>query len=159
MEPVSQRQQRRQFIRVVDHALNADTGATSGTTGDARRRWDYDAVQDLILADLSIDGTKRQVSCRPTKWVLLRPDRKTGQLFRQQLPPVTWASSIDLKTGDRSVSWRPVIRNLANLFRSCPAHWAPITGSQWRSAEDQVGLHSGARSQDGVHQLPPQNSS
>ena len=26
-----------------------------------------------------------------------------------------------------------MIRNLANRFRSCPAHWAAITGSQWRS--------------------------
>ena len=118
-------------------ALNADTGAYvwhyQATPGE---EWDYDAVQDLILADLSIDGTKRQVLMQANKngffYVL---DRKTGQLISaKNFTPVTWASGIDLKTG-RPIE-NPGIRydrELANRFRSCPAHWAPITGSQWRS--------------------------
>ena len=83
-------------------ALNADTGAYvwhyQATPGE---EWDYDAVQDLILADLSIDGTKRQVLMQANKngffYVL---DRKTGQLISaNNFVPVTWASGIDLKTG------------------------------------------------------------
>jgi len=83
-------------------ALNADTGAYvwhyQATPGE---EWDYDAVQDLILADLSIDGTKRQVLMQANKngyfYVL---DRKTGQLISaNNFTPVTWASGIDLKTG------------------------------------------------------------
>jgi hypothetical protein len=69
-------------------ALNADTGAYvwhyQATPGE---EWDYDAVQDLVLADLSIDGTRRQVLMQANKnWVLLRPgpqDRPTD--FGQQL--------------------------------------------------------------------------
>jgi quinohemoprotein ethanol dehydrogenase len=83
-------------------ALNADTGAYvwhyQATPGE---EWDYDAVQDLVLADLSIDGTKRQVLMQANKngffYVL---DRKTGQLISaNNFVPVTWASGIDLKTG------------------------------------------------------------
>ena len=83
-------------------ALNADTGAYvwhyQATPGE---EWDYDAVQDLILADLSIDGTKRQVLMQANKngffYVL---DRKTGELISaNNFTPVTWASGIDLKTG------------------------------------------------------------
>ena len=83
-------------------ALNADTGAYvwhyQATPGE---EWDYDAVQDLILADLSIDGTKRQVLMQANKngffYVL---DRKTGQLISaKNFTPVTWASGIDMKTG------------------------------------------------------------
>jgi quinohemoprotein ethanol dehydrogenase len=83
-------------------ALNADTGAYvwhyQATPGE---EWDYDAVQDLVLADLSIDGTKRQVLMQANKngffYVL---DRKTGQLISaNNFTPVTWASGIDLKTG------------------------------------------------------------
>ena len=118
-------------------ALNADTGAYvwhyQATPGD---EWDYDAVQDLVLADLSIDGTKRQVLMQANKngffYVL---DRKTGQLISaNNFVPVTWASGIDLKTG-RPIE-NPGIRydrNLANRFHRCPAQWAAITGSQWRS--------------------------
>jgi quinohemoprotein ethanol dehydrogenase len=68
-------------------ALNADTGAYvwhhQATPGE---EWNYDAVQDLVLADLSIDGTKRQVLMRPTRMVFFRPgsqDRPTD--FGQQL--------------------------------------------------------------------------
>jgi hypothetical protein len=83
-------------------ALDADTGAYvwhyQATPGE---EWDYDAVQDLVLAELSIDGTKRQVLMQANKngffYVL---DRKTGQLISaNNFVPVTWASGIDLKTG------------------------------------------------------------
>jgi len=64
-------------------AVNADTGSYvwhyQTTPGD---EWDYDAVQDLILADLTIDGTKRQVLMQANKnGFLYVLDRKTGQLI------------------------------------------------------------------------------
>ena len=83
-------------------AVNADTGAYvwhyQCTPGD---EWDFDAVQDLVLADLTIDGTKRQVLMQANKngffYVL---DRKTGQLISaNSFAPNTWASGVDLKTG------------------------------------------------------------
>jgi len=64
-------------------AIKADTGDYvwhyQATPGE---EWDYDAVQQLILADLNIDGAPRQVLMQANKngffYVL---DRKTGQLI------------------------------------------------------------------------------
>ena len=83
-------------------ALNADTGAYvwhyQATPGE---EWDFDAVQQLILADLTIDGTRRQVLMQANKngffYVL---DRRTGKLISAKAyVPVNWASGIDTKTG------------------------------------------------------------
>jgi len=83
-------------------AINADTGNYAwhyqATPGE---EWDFDAVQQLILADLTIEGARRQVIMQANKngffYVL---DRKTGQLISaKNFTPVTWASGIDPKTG------------------------------------------------------------
>jgi len=83
-------------------AVNADTGLYAwhyqATPGE---EWDYDAVQQLILADLTIDGALRQVLMQANKngffYVI---DRKTGQLISaKNFTPVTWASGIDPGTG------------------------------------------------------------
>ena len=83
-------------------AINADTGNYAwhyqATPGE---EWDFDAVQQLILADLTIAGAPRQVIMQANKngffYVL---DRKTGQLISaNNFTPVTWASGIDQKTG------------------------------------------------------------
>jgi len=83
-------------------ALNADTGAYvwhyQATPGD---EWDFDAVQQLILADLDIQGSRRQVIMQANKngffYVL---DRKTGKLISAKtIEPISWAKGIDMKTG------------------------------------------------------------
>jgi quinohemoprotein ethanol dehydrogenase len=83
-------------------AINADTGRYvwhyQATPGE---EWDFDAVQQLMLADLQIDGVQRQVLMQANKngffYVL---DRKNGKLISaKNFTPVTWASGIDLKTG------------------------------------------------------------
>jgi alcohol dehydrogenase (cytochrome c)/quinohemoprotein ethanol dehydrogenase len=83
-------------------AIDADTGGYAwhyqATPGE---EWDFDAVQQLILADLTIDGTARKVLMQANKngffYVL---DRKTGKLISaENFTPVTWASSVDQKTG------------------------------------------------------------
>jgi quinohemoprotein ethanol dehydrogenase len=83
-------------------AISADTGEYvwhyQATPGE---EWDYDAVQQLILADLTIDGMPRQVLMQANKngffYVL---DRKTGQLISaKNFIPITWASGVDQKTG------------------------------------------------------------
>ncbi len=63
--------------------------------------WDYDAVQKMILADLTIDGAPRQVIMQASKngffYVL---DRKTGQLLSaKNFAFVNWATHVDMKTG------------------------------------------------------------
>ncbi len=83
-------------------ALNADTGAYvwhyQVTPGE---EWDYDAVQQLVLADLSIDGRPRKVLMQADKngffYVI---DRATGKLISaKNFIQVNWASGIDAKTG------------------------------------------------------------
>jgi len=63
--------------------------------------WDFDSVQQMILADLTIDGKPRKVIMQANKngfyYVL---DRVTGQFISAQpFSKVTWAKGIDQKTG------------------------------------------------------------
>jgi len=83
-------------------ALNADTGKYvwhyQATPGE---EWDFDAVQQLILADLTIEGKPRKVIMQANKngffYVL---DRRNGQFISAKtFVPINWASGIDAKTG------------------------------------------------------------
>jgi quinohemoprotein ethanol dehydrogenase len=83
-------------------ALHADTGEYAwhyqATPGE---EWDFDAVQQLILADLKIDGKTRHVLMQANKngffYVL---DRKSGRLISAKaIVPVSWAKGVDQKTG------------------------------------------------------------
>ncbi len=63
--------------------------------------WDFDSAEQIILADLRIDGQLRQVLLHAPKngffYVL---DRATGKLLSAKpFVPVTWATGIDLQTG------------------------------------------------------------
>jgi len=63
--------------------------------------WDYDSAEQIILADLSIDGQVRQVLLHAPKngffYVL---DRATGKLLSAKpYTQVTWATGIDMQTG------------------------------------------------------------
>src|ERR1700729_11746 len=83
-------------------ALNADTGEYvwhyQVMPGD---EWDFDAVAQLTLADLTIDGKVRHVLMQSNKngffYIL---DRKTGKLISAKpIMAVNWTSGIDMKTG------------------------------------------------------------
>jgi quinohemoprotein ethanol dehydrogenase len=83
-------------------ALDADTGRYiwhyQTTPNDV---WDYDATQNLVLANLTVDGKPRKVLMQANKngffYVL---DRLTGKLISAgKLGKVTWADHIDLQTG------------------------------------------------------------
>ena len=120
-------------------AIDIDSGRLAWhyqtTPGD---NWDYTAVQQMILADLEIDGELRQVIMQAPKngffYVL---DRKTGEyLSAETYVPVTWASHIDAETG------RPVEDSGAHYVDSPrivspgpagghnwhPMSYSPITG-------------------------------
>jgi quinohemoprotein ethanol dehydrogenase len=63
--------------------------------------WDYDSAEQIILADLKINGQLRQVLLHAPKngffYVL---DRATGKLLSAKpYAHVTWATGIDLQTG------------------------------------------------------------
>jgi len=83
-------------------ALRPDTGEYvwhyQENPGD---EWDYDSAEQIILADLRIDGQLRQVLLHAPKngffYVL---DRATGKLLSAKpFAQVTWATGIDLQTG------------------------------------------------------------
>ena len=83
-------------------ALDADTGAYvwhyQTTPGES---WDYTATQQMILADLTVDGRLRKVIMQAPKngffYVL---DRQTGELISAEpYSKVTWATGVDRKTG------------------------------------------------------------
>src|SRR5580700_2330541 len=87
-------------------AVHVDTGELKWhyqmVPGD---EWDYDSVQQMILADLNVNGKPRKVIMQANKngffYVL---DRLTGEFISgQPFSRVTWAKGIDQKTG------RPII--------------------------------------------------
>ena len=87
-------------------AVHVDTGELKWhyqmVPGD---EWDYDSVQQMILADMNINGRTRKVIMQANKngffYVL---DRITGEFISAQpFSRVSWAKGIDQKTG------RPII--------------------------------------------------
>jgi quinohemoprotein ethanol dehydrogenase len=83
-------------------ALKADTGEYvwhyQENPGD---EWDYDSTQQIILADLTIDGSLRHLLLHaPKNGFFYVFDRSTGQLLSAKpYTKVSWASGIDLQTG------------------------------------------------------------
>jgi quinohemoprotein ethanol dehydrogenase len=83
-------------------ALDADTGAYAWhfqvMPGE---EWDYDAVAQLTLADLRIDGKVRKVLMQANKngfFYLI--DRKTGKFISaRQFVAQNWGDGVDAKTG------------------------------------------------------------
>ena len=83
-------------------ALRPETGAYvwhyQSTPAES---WDYTATQHMILADLELDGTKRQVILQaPKNGFFYLLDRATGEfLSAEKYTLVTWASHVDPETG------------------------------------------------------------
>lgn len=112
-------------------ALDADTGSMKWyyqtTPGD---NWDYTAVQDMMLADMVVDGTQRKVLMQAPKngffYVL---DRSNGELLRANpYVATTWATHVDMETG------RPV-ENPENAYGDEPK-WilpGPLGGHNWQA--------------------------
>lgn len=83
-------------------AIHADTGRLAWyyqtTPGDM---WDYDATQNMVLADLEVGGQRRKVLMQASKngffYVL---DRLTGKLISATAyVHVNWTTGIDARTG------------------------------------------------------------
>ena len=118
-------------------AVDADTGEMKWyyqtTPGD---NWDYTAVQDIVLADLEVDGVLRKVLMQAPKngffYVL---DRSDGELLRAHKYVATnWATHVDMKTG------RPV--EDPALDYSEEPKWimpGPIGGHNWQAMAFDAG--------------------
>ncbi len=114
-------------------ALKPDTGEYvwhyQETPADA---WDFDSAESIILADLTIGQAPRKVLLHAPKngffYVL---DRATGELLSAKpYTTVSWASSIDLKTG------RPIENPAARYAeegKGLPIAPGPLGGHSWHS--------------------------
>jgi PQQ-dependent dehydrogenase (methanol/ethanol family) len=86
-------------------------------------QWDYDSVQQMILADMNINGRTRKVIMQANKngffYVL---DRISGEFISAQpFSRVTWAKGVDEKTG------RPII-NPEVMYGANPVPVSPGGG-------------------------------
>jgi PQQ-dependent dehydrogenase (methanol/ethanol family) len=106
-------------------ARNPDTGeavwAYQMTPHDG---WDYDGVNENILADLDIDGQSVPSLVHFDRngfaYVL---DRSNGKLLAAQKydPTVNWASAIDLQTGKPQLDPSKMTKAGVNVKNICPA--------------------------------------
>ncbi|MGB0035153.1 MAG: PQQ-dependent dehydrogenase, methanol/ethanol family [Candidatus Acidiferrales bacterium] len=76
--------------------------------------WDYDSAEQMILADIPIEGQSRKVLLHaPKNGIFYVLDRATGALISaKSYTNVTWTSGIDMKSG------RPIINPDARYSRS-----------------------------------------
>jgi quinohemoprotein ethanol dehydrogenase len=122
-------------------AVNPDNGNLAwhyqAVPGDS---WDYDSVQQLILADIEINGRARKVLMQANKggffYVL---DRITGEFISATpFAPVNWASGHDPETG------RPRIPPEAYYSTTTSATISPAAGgaANWaaKAYSPQTGL-------------------
>lgn len=120
-------------------ALNPDTGKYvwhyQETPGD---NWDYTSAQDLILADIVLDGKPRQVILHaPKNGFFFVIDRTNGQFISADtFIPVNWATGYD-KNG-RPIE-NPAARSPDVPFDATPG---PYGGHNWHSMSfnPQTGL-------------------
>lgn len=96
-------------------ALDADTGEYKWHYQEIpAEEWDYDAVQQITIADIEVNGRMRHVAMQATKsgyYYML--DATTGELLiAQNFVPVNWTTGYDLATG------RPVINEGAQYTRA-----------------------------------------
>ena len=115
-------------------AVDADTGQYrwhyQEVPDDA---WDYESTQQIVLAELTIEGKPRKVLMQAAKdgffYVI---DRETGKQFSATpFVKVTWASRVDVATG------RPVLAPDARYYLDPTRRaflWPSIEGaSDWRA--------------------------
>ncbi len=96
-------------------ALNADTGEYKWHYQEIpAEEWDLDSVQQIMLADLDVNGVKRHVAMQASKggyYYML--DAATGELLvAENFVPVNWTTGYDMKTG------RPVINAAAQYSKA-----------------------------------------
>jgi len=121
-------------------ALKADTGEYVWHYQEVPADdWDYDADEQMILADLPVDGKTRKVILHaPKNGFFYVIDRETGALISAKpFTYVNWASGIDLKTGlpienpaaryPRGDS-SPIVPGPAGAHSWQPMSYSPLTG-------------------------------
>jgi len=133
-------------------ALDADTGRYVWHYQiNPRDEWDYDATQQMTLAQLVVDGNRRDVLMQaPKNGFFYILDRHTGKLISAaKLGKVTWAERIDLPSG-RPVESKDARYDIAGET----VIWPNPTGAHsWQamSYSPRAGLVFIPYMQNGVH--------
>ena len=82
-------------------ALDADTGHIKwGFQSTPAEAWDYDGVNELVLADITIDGQKTPVMMKADRdGFFFVVNRETGKLVSAKpFVPVNWATGYDIQS-------------------------------------------------------------
>ena len=96
-------------------AVDADTGEYRWHYQEIpAEEWDYDAVQQITIADIEVNGAMRHVAMQATKsGYYYMVDAATGELLvAENFVPVNWTSGYDMATG------RPVINAQAQYSKA-----------------------------------------
>ncbi len=109
--------------------------------------WDYDSDEQMILADLPIDGKPRKVILHaPKDGFFYVIDRETGSLISANpFTFVNWATGIDLKTGRPIENPKaryphgeapPIVPGPAGAHSWHPMSYSPVTGLTYIPVND-----------------------
>jgi quinohemoprotein ethanol dehydrogenase len=106
-------------------ALEATTGEYvwhyQTTPGDS---WDYTATQNILLAELELDGVQRNVLMQaPKNGYFYIIDRETGELLSAEpYTHVTWSDGVDMETG------RPILSETSQYNNEAKVIWPGTPG-------------------------------
>jgi quinohemoprotein ethanol dehydrogenase len=109
--------------------------------------WDYDSAEQIILADIPVDGKTRKVLLHaPKDGFFYVIDRETGTLISAKpFTFVNWATGVDLKTGRpiESPAARyphgdapPIVPGPAGAHSWQPMSYSPLTGLTYIPVND-----------------------
>lgn len=116
-------------------AINPDNGRLKWyyqtTPGEI---WDFTATQNMILADLALNGqTRKVVMLAPKNGFFYVLDRKTGELLSaEKFVEVNWASHVNIETGKPVLTGQGFYRDKPKLIYPGMAgghNWYPMSYS------------------------------
>jgi quinohemoprotein ethanol dehydrogenase len=129
-------------------ALKMDTGQyVWHYQEDPADAWDFDSDEDIVLADLSINGRTRKVLMQaPKNGIFYVLDRTNGTLISAKpYTFVNWASGVDLRTGRpietaqaryRGNDPAPIVPGPIGAHSWQPMSYSPITGLAYIPVND-----------------------
>ena len=121
-------------------ALKPDTGEyVWHYQENAADDWDYDSAEQMILADIPIDGRKRKVLLHaPKNGFFYVIDRENGALISAKpFTFISWATGVDMKTGRPiesatarypQVDAPPIVPGPLGAHSWQPMSYSPLTG-------------------------------
>jgi len=121
-------------------ALKPDTGEyVWHYQENAADDWDYDSSEQIILADIPIDGKQRKVLLHaPKNGLFYVIDRENGALISAKpFTFINWATGVDMKTGRPienalarypSVDAPPIVPGPLGAHNWQPMSYSPLTG-------------------------------